>query len=82
MRHIEMDGFTRINKTAARKLFESGAKIFLAPCNMPPVSMWGQAAECSKDRCDCTFESLVNSFEYYNCNYSETGRYTAFYIKQ
>lgn len=82
MNHISIGGFTRITKAAARKLYESGAEIFLAPCKMSPVSPWGNAIACLKERHECTFESLVNAFEYYNCNSSETGLYTAFYVKE
>ena len=29
---------------------------------------------------DTTFETMLNTFEYYNCITNVTGRYTAFYI--
>ena len=29
-----------------------------------------------------SFDSYINSFEYYNCTCNETGRYTAFYIME
>lgn len=77
---FEHDGFTfeRIDKKAARTAFNNGLAVLFCPVNMPPFSTWYNASAISKKDSE-SFESVLNAFEYYNCN-SETGRYTAFYI--
>lgn len=71
--------FKRVNKTTARIAYNNGLRVILCPCNLrpgypyyPEVSISGGA--------DCTFETALNCFEYYNLRGKETGRYTAFYI--
>lgn len=83
---------TRITKAAARKLW--GKKdISLCPCKLMPDGPWRPnidvfAKEISKklnskyesERHDASFNSVVNNFEWYNCQMNETGYYTAFYL--
>ena len=81
--------YERVNKTAAKNAYMRGSKIALVPVNMQPVSPWfypyiiSRAARApfvlDEIGAENDFKNLVNSFEYYNCTNSETGRYTAFY---
>ena len=71
----------RINKAAARKMYNNGQSFWITACNMP--------AECGiligslsfEKLTEVPFDTMVNSFEYYNC-FSETGRYAAFYTNE
>ena len=69
----------QIQKRTAKKLFESGETIYLQSSNMRPFGPWSTCVDINKEKADGeTFESIVNSFEYYNCS-RETGLYTTFY---
>lgn len=82
--------FTRISKASARKQFLQGKTVFVLPCKVRFGSPWLSAFPISREAQKVyaideigiknRFESLVNSFEYYNCN-SETGKYSAFYVE-
>jgi len=79
---------TRISKAEARKRFNNGEIVRLAPNLANLASPWirGGAAICNKDfthnattaRLAGAFDTLVNQFQHYNCN-AELGRYVAFY---
>ena len=69
----------RITKAKARKLYESGKNITLNPSKMFPGGVWSMAIETNKERCNDTFDALVNSYSYYNCT-NETGNVVHFYI--
>lgn len=88
------NNFKRIRKTMAKRLYNEGKKLYIVPCKVFPDfnAMWVkpfelQYTEEMKQRdieypaiaFEHTFDSRINSFEYYNCNY-ELGYYTAFYI--
>lgn len=68
----------RISKKKAKKMFDAGATIYLQTSKFRPFGVWSQAMPIEK--ADESFESVVNSFEYYNCGY-EQGYYTHFYRK-
>lgn len=79
-------GWSRINKTAARKAFNAGMDVLFVPCNMSirrdcyfnyHVLLNNRGPEF--DNSTRNFDTLCNHFEYYNCN-NETGKYAAFYI--
>lgn len=83
--------FKRINKKDARTAYKNGLTVILSPVNMHPFNSWSGYPYIvnRKDRSQFVadetgiindFNNLVNSFEFYNCPNSETGRYTAFYI--
>lgn len=71
-----INGYNRISKTAARKLYLEGKSIFLSPVNSCNL------CEITPDVKDPfrSFDKDVNAFEFYNCN-SSTSRYSAFYRK-
>ena len=79
MNTYNFDGFKRVNKTAARHLFNDGKTVRFCACKINPTNLYELYADISD--IDGEFDKLVNSFEYYNCN-RETGYYTAFYIHE
>lgn len=82
--------YNRISKKSARKQFLQGRTVFLLPCKFRFGSPWLSAFPISGEAQKVyaiddiglanRFDSLVNSFEYYNCN-PETGKYSAFYVE-
>ena len=71
-----INGYNRISKTAARKLYLEGKPIVLSPVNYwNPYEITPDAKDPSR-----SFDKDVNAFEFYNCN-SLTGKYSAFYCK-
>lgn len=71
--------FQQINKTKAEKFFNEGREIFLLPCRANPHSIWVEMSPLSKKDGD-NFKSLVNAFEYYNCD-GQIGRYAVCFVK-
>lgn len=65
----------RISKRQARKLFNRGEKVYMAPSKMNIWSMWFSPV-CMDNNED--FEKNVNAFRYYNCN-EETGKVVYYY---
>ena len=92
MRQINVNGYKRITKQAARKRFNNCESYYMLPCKIRPGNPWIQAVNVQPKRTweepiagavydtHNSFNEIVNAFEYYNCN-NETGNYTAFYIK-
>lgn len=79
------NGFTfkRINKAQARRAYNNGLTVRFCPVNLRPGSSFRLDMDMNKAQQNCAgvdFEQLVNAFEFYNCQDSETGKYTAFYI--
>lgn len=81
--------YKRISKTAARSAYMGGSTVIICPCNLRPAQYAHRINR--KDRAHLVideigamndFNNLVNSFEYYNCPNSETGKYAAFYIEE
>lgn len=64
----------KMNKAAARKMWNESKEFWITACNMRP--------ECGllidPVRVDGDFDKMVNAFTYYNCS-NETGRYPAYY---
>lgn len=80
--------FTRISKAAACRAYMAGVEVWAVPCNFRPSWLTAlvldreSRAEYVTDEIGARndFYSLVNSFEFYNCTNSETGKYAAFYL--
>lgn len=83
--------FERITKRKARRAYINGLSVVIIPCNLRPFTPWHNEMIINrKDRAHLVidetgvnndFTNYINSFEYYNCINSETGKYTAFYIQ-
>lgn len=88
MHKLTIGGYERVSKQKARKVFESGGAVYLAPCKARLDGMLGYPAEVKRElsstdnRVFDEFQTVINAFEYYNCNYSELGKYTAYYLKE
>ena len=80
MNAIAIGGYTRISKRAARKLYDANKPVHICVCKYRPNNMWMPAVEIRHYKDEASFDSYVNSYEHYNCNY-ETGYYAAFYTK-
>ena len=80
MKKIEMGGYKRISKAAARKLHARGAEVFICWNIYTPVSPWGSPLfSMGRTR---TFEQTLNEFTYYGAGLGSSHRcYPAFYIK-
>lgn len=77
----------QVQKRTAKKLFDAGEDIYIQSSNFHPFGVWSQCIEINNKWSQCIevnnkedklFDSIVNSFEFYNCN-SEAGYYTTFY---
>lgn len=74
----------RVNKRHARSAYDAGRDVIITPVYVDPFNMWRPHARISNKRqwgCDVTFDSIINEYEYYNCNSSELGRYPAYYVR-
>lgn len=89
MNKIIIGKYTRISKAAARKLFLAGNTIAIVPCKCDPDNKFFPAFTVNRrDKEEFVideigmknyFDNMVNSFEFYNCQHNETGKYAAFY---
>ena len=78
--------YRRITKSNAKKLYADGHTLIIAPvyANMnSPWHLWAIMQYNGKDgdTPGQSFERVVNSFTYYNCN-AELGRYPKYYIPE
>lgn len=71
--------YTRISKTAAKKMFKSGREILLCPVHLRPGEPWHP--ECAIQKSEYDFDEYINAFKIHTANNSETGFYPAFYIE-
>ena len=95
MNRTQIGGYTRITKKEAARRYNAGEIIRLTACKLSPVSPWSCYSDAQKDHnatvsgdgFDTTvarnreFETVVNTFTYYNCT-NETGRYPAYWKKE
>ena len=79
MRKFEIAGYTRITKAQARRLFTAGFPVYACPVNLRPGAPYNP--EIKIEPCQDLFDGIVYRFEVYNCINSETGKYSAFYIR-
>ena len=79
MHEIRTTYYTRISKAAARKAYIAGNTVYFCPVKMHPENMYIPAVPVRNDS-PRRWEDIINNFERYNCT-TETGKYTAFYIK-
>ena len=94
MTKLVFNGYKRISKKAAEKLYNAGQIIRICSVKISPVNVWNFFADCQRDSLteissdgfnttlarNKEFETVVNAFTFYNCN-NETGRYPAYYVK-
>ena len=80
MKQISINGYKRITKRRAERLYETGQPILFCPVKLIPGGAWRIGCIVTKKE-GRTFSQELSAFEYFNCN-NETGLYTAFYIKE
>lgn len=94
MRNNRVNGFRRITKVRAKRLYEAGEVVYCIPHKLAPGGYWAPEIAVTKTdpaRLDGNtqyfvtntqdFDRLVERCTFYNCN-NRTGRYLAFYIKE
>ena len=84
--------YRRITKQAARSAYLLGKDVYIIACNLVPFTMWHSETCINRKHreqfvldeigVNNDFTALVNSFEYYNCRDTYTGKYAAFYIAE
>ena len=86
MNKLIINGYERISKARARRVVsETNEYVYIVPNKCIPGTSWycnparisGKTLETN----GYTLESFINEFNYYNCQYNQTGKYPAFYIK-
>lgn len=83
MNKIEYIGYKRINKAMARKLFNNGTPVYILPCKVRLDNAWIKPAMIvNNGSFNDSFDTIVNAFHYYNCQYNETGKYASYYFKE
>ena len=70
--------YKKVDKRVARKLFDAGGVVYLAPCKATPWSYWSGLISIYKE--SAGFDTVINEFEYYNCN-TELGKRAAYYVE-
>lgn len=83
---FKMNGrnYHRVNKATARRAWKDGAPVIFCARNLRPDGFFGFSVEMRADGSEYNrdeFEKAVNSFEFYNCNLNECGKYAAFYTE-
>ena len=79
--------WVRIPKQLAHRMYVCNIPLLIAPCKFRLDGIWGCGFYCKKTEQQKEygytphFRTLVNEYEYYNCNH-ELGRYTKFFVKQ
>ena len=69
----------QIIKSTAKKLYDSGEAIYLNASNLSLNNPWTSPVRIQMNAENPeSFESVVNSYRYYNCN-NETGKYVNFF---
>ena len=77
---IEGNGFIRISKKVARAMFNDGQPVYVLPHKVNLYYEWIKPTNITEiDK--ITFDSCVNAYSYYNCQYNELGKYVAYYKK-
>lgn len=81
--YYESELFNRCTFTAARRAYDNGDTVILAPVNAAmfhgPNSLWIPVKNDYYSCEDYTFKQVVNSFEYYNLHRG-AGNYTKYFI--
>lgn len=75
MKQIEVNGFIRVSKRAAQRIFNTGEIVYAIPCNLRPGFDWCIPFKKGEK----SFSQLVNEAMYYNCN-KVAGQTLWFYV--
>ena len=81
MNHYTVNGFVRVSKARARKLWGQGVTVYACPCKLRPGAPWHvETAVHPVPRAN--LDTLIIPLLWYSCCNAETGRYLAFYVRQ
>lgn len=74
--------YIRITKTQARKLYDEGKSFIMVPNKLRPDCFAAIPIDehSFENLTGTSFDTMVNSFEYYDCS-NEAGKTAAFYIE-
>lgn len=72
-----IDGYERITKAAAQKLYNNGEPVTLCPCKLAPGGLWSIGITVTNGS-GRAFDGVISEFTFYNCN-SAAGYYPAYY---
>lgn len=73
----------RLNKSQAKKYFNSGKRLYMLPCKVKFNNPWMIPFHFTKDEIGgATFDYVVNMYEYHNCRHNETGKHVSFYAEE
>ena len=83
MKEVNVNGYKRISKPKARKLFDGGADVYILPHKVIPGGFWFRSYNMldAPDDHRKSFDKIVSHYTYYNCM-AETGHYVSFYVKE
>lgn len=73
----------QVSKTKAKNAFNNGKNVWLHPCLMRLNNVW-QSPYCfnkAKYNDNPSFDTIINSYKYYNCN-NQLGTYPIFFIEK
>ena len=84
--------FKRVTKQAAKNAYKKGITVIFCPVNLRPGAPWHPETMLNRKQrekfvideigLENDFYNYIASFEYYNCKNSETGKYSAFYLRE
>jgi hypothetical protein len=69
----------QVNKTTAKKLYDSGKTIYLNAANMRLNNCWTSPMPLDNSAGE-KFKTMINEYEYYNCC-NERGTYANFFTE-
>lgn len=82
MNRYTSNGFTRVSKAQARKLWTSDkTPVYACPCNLRPGGPRSPEGQLPTDS-GATWEQLTDAATYYKCTDAETGRRLAYYVAE
>lgn len=70
----------QISANKAKKLYDNGCVVWLHSCKMRVRNPYQEPFNFQKTESNETFESIVNSFKYYNCD-TQRGKRVIFFAK-
>lgn len=81
--HSSGKNLRQVNKQTAKKAYEAGQTVYLLPSNCGFVNPWINPSPMRQEDeqwSSDNFNSRVNEYQYYNCNYG-TGYYPHYYVE-
>lgn len=80
MNQYTADGYTRISKARARRLYDAGAPVYLCPVKLRPGAPWHPETQIFQPRTQIAFDEITQAAAYYTCS-PGAGKYLAYYTK-